>query len=109
MDNNEYNTHDQPSQNNQEQAHNKQMGSLAGLGAGMLAGARIGSLIPVPVVGTFAGAMLGGVLGSAIGQRLGAATLSGVNAFLSTLSAPSTHEADQSHEKRQAKQIEIED
>ena len=77
----------------QEQERNKQVGGLAGLGAGILAGARVGTaIIPIPVVGTFAGAMLGGVLGSAVGQRLGAATLSGLNAFMDTLTAPPKRE-----------------
>jgi hypothetical protein len=85
-----------------EQERNKQVGSLAGLGAGILAGARIGTaVIPIPVVGTFAGAMLGGVLGSAVGQRVGAATLSGINAFMDTLTAPPKREGDQSHHSHQ--------
>jgi outer membrane lipoprotein SlyB len=72
---------------NQEQY--EQVGSMAGMGAGMLTGARVGSvLLPVPIVGTFAGALLGGVLGSAVGKRIGAAALSGVEAFLDTLSNP---------------------
>ena len=72
-----------------EQAHNEQVGSLAGMGAGMLVGSRVGTvLIPIPVVGTFAGALLGGMLGSEVGRRVGAATLSGVNAFIDSLANP---------------------
>ncbi|MBF6612393.1 MAG: hypothetical protein IVW55_04625 [Chloroflexi bacterium] len=72
-----------------EQERNEQMGGLAGLGAGVIAGAEIGTAaIPVPIVGTFVGAMVGGVVGSAIGQRVGSAALSGLNAFLDSLSTP---------------------
>ncbi|MFL5733983.1 MAG: hypothetical protein ACJ78Q_12390 [Chloroflexia bacterium] len=78
---------------NPEQAMNEQIGGMAGMGAGILTGSRVGSvIIPIPVVGTFAGALVGGVLGSAIGRRVGAATLSGFNAFLETLTAPPKRE-----------------
>ena len=73
-----------------KQDRNEQMGGLAGLGAGIIAGAQVGTVaIPVPVVGTFVGAMVGGVVGSAVGQRVGGAALSGLNAFLDSLTAPS--------------------
>ena len=75
---------------NKQQDRNEQMGGLAGLGAGIIAGAQVGTVaIPVPVVGTFVGAMVGGVVGSAVGQRVGGAALSGLNAFIDGLTAPS--------------------
>ena len=79
---------------NKQQDRNEQMGGLAGLGAGVIAGAQVGTVaIPVPVIGTFVGAMVGGVVGSAVGQRVGGAALSGLNAFLDGLSAPSKRQS----------------
>jgi phage tail tape-measure protein len=82
---------------NSEQALNEKIGGAAGMGAGILTGARFGSaLIPIPVIGTFTGALVGGVLGTEIGRRVGAATLSGFNAFLETLTAPPKREDEPS-------------
>ena len=86
---------------NPEQARDEKIGSMAGMGAGILTGARVGSIIiPIPVVGTFAGALLGGMVGSEIGRRVGAAAMSGINAFMDTLTTPPKREEGETQQSQ---------
>ena len=55
-----------------------------------LAGLKVGSALPIPFVGPVVGAVAGAAIGSELGKRVGKAAITGAEAFMDALRAPTS-------------------